>query len=50
MRIDNLHPRSNLNIERHHFIFKHRRFREHQFYEKDGVPWDSMVGVRAKGK
>ena len=50
MRIDNFPPRSNLNDRMPSFSFLFWRFRERVFYEmEDGVPWDSMVGVRAIG-
>ena len=48
MRIDNLHTRSKPNHKTITFSFVVWRFRERLCYEKgDGVPWDSMVGVRA---
>ena len=49
MRSENLHPRSNLNIERHHFFINIEGLENTNSMKNDGVPWDSMVGVRASG-
>lgn len=49
MRTDNLHPRSNLNMERHHFFKNIEGLEKTDSMKKDGAPWDSMVGVRAIG-
>ena len=47
MRIDNLHFHSEPKCRTTSFSFLFWRFRECLCYEKeDGVPWDSMVGVR----
>ena len=50
MSIDTLHPHRKPNIRTTSFSFLFWRFRERLCYEKeDGVPWDSMVGVREIG-
>ena len=36
-------------IERHHFLFYFEGLESVYAMKKDGVPWDSMVGVRAIG-
>ena len=50
MSIDNLHPHSKSNHRTQSFFVLFLRLREYLCYEKeDGVPWDSMVGVRVIG-
>ncbi len=36
-------------MERHHFFKNIEGLEKTDSMKKDGVPWDSMVGVRARG-
>ena len=47
MRIDNLHPLSEPKYRTTSFSMNIEGLEHSNFMKEDGVPWDSMVGVRA---